>query len=332
VSGGTISLHDENGVPLRELGLGSARLLIAGLQRKASASSPIALVDELEYGLEPHRIIRLVDALGAKEADPPLQVFITTHSPVAVRELSGNQLFVVRGRDGQHSATCIGTDNDVQGTIRVHPDALLAPSILVCEGATEVGFMRGIDQHRVSAGKIALAASGVAIVDGGGTNAFRRANAFLSLGYRTAVLRDSDVSINAAADKRFLEGGGTIFPWSPGRSIEDELFECLPDTGIDGLLEKAIEFKEETLIKDHITSASNNSVSLADIQGQIQRGVIPRETRRILAKAAKSGAGWFKTVSAMEQAARDVIGPTFGNADRGFRTKVISILRWVRNV
>lgn len=278
VSGGTISLHDENGVPLRELGLGSARLLIAGLQRKASASSPIALVDELEYGLEPHRIIRLVDALGAKEADPPLQVFITTHSPVAVRELSGNQLFVVRGRDGQHSATCIGTDNDVQGTIRVHPDALLAPSILVCEGATEVGFMRGIDQHRVSAGKIALAASGVAIVDGGGTNAFRRANAFLSLGYRTAVLRDSDVSINAAADKRFLEGGGTIFPWSPGRSIEDELFECLPDTGIDGLLEKAIEFKEETLIKDHITSASNNSVSLADIQGQIQRGVIPRDS------------------------------------------------------
>jgi hypothetical protein len=166
-----------------------------------------------------------------REAEPSiitLQVFITTHSPVAVRELSGNQLFVVRERDGQHSAACVGTDNDVQGTIRVHPDALLAPSILVCEGATEVGFMRGtglqrkasanspialvdeleyglephriirlvdalgakeadppIDQHRVSAGKTALAANGVAVVDGGGTNTFRRANAFLSLGFRT---------------------------------------------------------------------------------------------------------------------------------------------------
>ena len=56
--GGTISLHDEFGVPLRNLGLGSARLLIAGLQRKAAEQSPIILVDELEHGLEPHRIIR----------------------------------------------------------------------------------------------------------------------------------------------------------------------------------------------------------------------------------------------------------------------------------
>jgi hypothetical protein len=68
------------------------------------------------------------------------------------------------------------------------------------------------------------------------------------------------------------------------------------------------------------------------MQRQIQRGAIPRETRRILARAAKSGAGWFKTVSAMERTARDVIGPTFGNADRDFRTKVLSIFRWVRNV
>jgi putative ATP-dependent endonuclease of the OLD family len=52
----------------------------------------------------------------------------------------------------------------------------------------------------------------------------------------------------------------------------------------------------------------------------------------VLAKAAKSGAGWFKTVSAMEQAARDVIGPAFENAERGFRTKVICVFRWARNV
>ena len=331
VSGGTISLHDQNGVPLRELGLGSARLLIAGLQRKASVNSPIALVDELEYGLEPHRIIRLVDALGAKELDPTLQVFITTHSPVAVRELSGEQLFVVRKVDRQHSARRVGTNNDVQGTIRVSPEALLAPSILVCEGATEVGFMRGLDQHRVSAGKSALAANGVALVDGGGTNTLRRANAFRSLGYRTAVLRDSDAPLNAAAEKRFLDNDGTIFAWTTGRSIEDELFESLPDTGIDGLLDKAIELRERALVRDHITSASDSTISLAEVQRQIQRGVIPRETRVVLAKAAKSGAGWFKTVSGMEQAAREVIGPTIGNADRAFRAKVLSIFRWVRD-
>ena len=74
-SGGTISLHDEHGVPLRGLGVGSTRLLIAGLQRKAAAESTILLMDETEYGLEPHRIIRLLGSLGAKEKNAPLQVF-----------------------------------------------------------------------------------------------------------------------------------------------------------------------------------------------------------------------------------------------------------------
>ncbi len=72
-SGGTISLHDESGVPLRGLGVGSTRLLIAGLQRRAAENSTIVLIDELEHGLEPHRLIRLLGSIGAKEQQPPLQ-------------------------------------------------------------------------------------------------------------------------------------------------------------------------------------------------------------------------------------------------------------------
>jgi len=52
-SSGTISLHDEEGIPLRGLGVGSTRLLIAGLQRTALAQATIILIDELEHGLEP---------------------------------------------------------------------------------------------------------------------------------------------------------------------------------------------------------------------------------------------------------------------------------------
>ena len=146
-SGGTISLHDERGVPLKALGLGSTRLLIAGLQRCAANESSIVLIDELEHGLEPHRIIRLIDALGAKEQKPPLQVLMTTHSSVAVRELSGSQLYVVRCVDGEHKVRHVGTADEVQGTIRLFPEALLAPSVLVCEGASEVGLVRGLPAH-----------------------------------------------------------------------------------------------------------------------------------------------------------------------------------------
>lgn len=331
VSGGTISLHNEDGVPLKELGLGSARLLIACLQRKAAATSPIALVDELEYGLEPHRIIRLVDALGAKETDPPLQVFITTHSPVAVRELSGNQLFVVRERNGEHTARQAGTSDDIQGTIRLFPDALLATSILVCEGATEVGFIRGMDQYRVSTGEIAIAAQGVTIVDGGGTNTYRRAKVFRQLGYRTAVLRDSDALLTPGEETLFRAKGGKTFKWREGLSIEDELFDSLPDTGIDGMLERAVEFKEESLVNDHIKSVSGNAKNLEDVRLEILTDVISQETRAALAKASKCGKGWFKSVPAMEKTAREVIGPAFANASGPFREKVLAVFSWIRN-
>lgn len=331
VSGGTISLHDEDGVPLKELGLGSARLLIAGLQRKASATSRIALVDELEYGLEPHRIIRLVDALGAKEATPPLQVFITTHSPVAIRELSGSQLFVVREKDGVHTARQAGTSDDIQGTIRLFPEALLAHSILVCEGATEVGFIRGMDQYRTGTGEIAIAAQGVAIVDGGGTNTYRRANTFRRLGYRTAVLRDSDAPLTPVTQASYHWAGGKTFAWRPGLSIEDELFDSLPDTGIDGLLDRAIEFKEETLVNDHIKSVSGNAKNLEGIQLEIMTAVISQETRSVLAKASKCGNGWYKSVSTMEKTARETIGPAFANAAGPFREKVLALFSWIKN-
>ncbi len=191
-SGGTISLHNENGVPLRGLGTGSMRLLIAGLQREAAAQSSIILIDELEYGLEPHRIIRLLGSLGAKEAPPPLQVFMTTHSPVALRELSGDQLFVARGTMERHEARVVGTADGMQSTIRLYPDAFLASSVVVCEGASEVGLIRGLDQYRTTNGHDAITAQGVALVDCGGGGAdrpFTRADAFQALGYRVAVVR-----------------------------------------------------------------------------------------------------------------------------------------------
>jgi putative ATP-dependent endonuclease of the OLD family len=194
-SGGTISLHDQEGVPLRGLGTGSARLMIAGLQSRAASRSPILLVDELEHGLEPHRIIRFLGSLGAKEESPPLQVFMTTHSPVALRELSGNQLVVVRERARQHEFLNVGSENDVQSAIRLYPDAFLASSVLVCEGASEVGIVRGLDQHGSTNGEVSVFACGVALVDCGGGEADKpilRAMAFHRLGYRTAVLRDAD--------------------------------------------------------------------------------------------------------------------------------------------
>lgn len=201
-TGGTISLHDEEGVPLRALGLGSSRLLIAALQRKAAEKATTFLIDELEYGLEPHRIIRLLGALGAKEDAPPLQVFATSHSPIAVTELNAHQLHIVRKNDGQHTVRRASDAGDVQGTIRAHAHALLASSIVVCEGGSEIGLMRGLDQHFTSVGDRSFAACGATLVNGNGDETFSRAIALQSLGYRTAILRDSDKPAPAQVPSR----------------------------------------------------------------------------------------------------------------------------------
>ena len=331
-SGGTISLHDENGVPLRGLGTGSTRLLIAGLQREAAAHSSIILIDELEYGLEPHRIIRLLGSLGAKDAPPPLQVFMTTHSPVALRELSGNQLFVSRVGMGRHEARVVGNADGMQSTIRLYPDAFLASRVVVCEGASEVGLIRGLDQHRTTNGHDAITAKGVALVDCGGGGAdrpFTRATAFQALGYRVAVVRDDDKKPTKEVEEAFVADGGRVVAWRDGCALEDELFLSLSEDGVIKLLDRAVELHGQELVNDHIKSASQNAKDLDAIRTEALIDGIAPESRVILGKAARSRkAGWFKSVTWMEDASRDIVGPDLVHADPDFRALIESIFAW----
>lgn len=108
---------------------------------------------------------------------------------------------------------------EAQGTLRAFPGAFLAPSVLICEGATEVGFVRGFDQFCVAHGRVSLQAAGVAIVDCGGGHAdrpYERAKALTALGYRVAVFRDDDVSPSAALIAEAAQAGCSTFTWDDG--------------------------------------------------------------------------------------------------------------------
>jgi putative ATP-dependent endonuclease of OLD family len=325
-SGGTIALHGADGVPLRALGIGSTRLLLSGLQRKAADDATMVLIDELEHGLEPHRILRLLGSIGAKDASPRLQAFITTHSPVAVRELRGDQLFVVRRIDGRHVALAAGVDDQVQGTIRLYPEAFLAPSVIICEGASEVGLLRGLDLHRTARGEQSIAAAGTALVDAKGIHQlYGRAAAFQALGYDVAVLRDDDVQPDAALEAEFIGSGGAVFRWRDGCAIEDELFRGLSENGAAELLGRAVELLDEALVDDHIRSASNGYRSYAEC-------VLPHSTeiRETLGKAAQSKkVPWFKSVTRMEEAARDIVFPNLSTADETLRATISAIETWI---
>lgn len=325
-SGGTIALHGTDGVPLRALGTGSTRLLLAGLQREAAQQATVVLIDELEHGLEPHRILRLLGSIGAKEAAPPLQAFVTTHSPVAVRELRGDQLFVVRKAEDGHKVSTVGVEEHTQGTIRLYPEAFLTPCVVVCEGASEVGLLRGMDLHRAKKGERTLTAAGIAWVDAKGVDQlYRRAAAFQALGYRVAVLRDDDVKPDAAQEAAFRTNGGALFRWRDGCALEDELFRALSEEAVAELVGRAVDLLDAALVNDHIQSASNGKHDHAGCVASITA-----ETRDALAKAARSKKGaWFKSVTKMEEVSRDIVFPHLETADQTFRNTIASIEQWM---
>ncbi len=334
-SGGVISLHSEDGVPLRGLGVGSARLLVAGLQRRAASSASVVLLDELEYGLEPHRIIRLLGSLGAKASEPPLQVFMTTHSPVALAELSGTQVFVTRKAGAVHTVVAVGASDVCQGTIRKAPDAFLAHSVIVCEGASEVGLVRGLDQHRVSIGKTSISALGVGLVDSGGGDpdrAIERAAMFRGFGYAAAVMRDDDKKPDAATEAAFAGAGGMVVAWRDGRCLEQELFWSLPAAAVEKLTERAVDLVGKELVDDQIKSASSNAYDSEVILAICRDGTIGQAHRVALGKASVSKEKpWFKSVTRMEDVAREIVGPGLEGSDPPFKIAVEALFDWATN-
>jgi len=332
ISDGDIALHSQAGIPLRSLGTGSARLLVAGLQRAAAQAATIALVDEIEYGLEPHRLMRLLDSLGAKDPALPLQVFMTTHSPVALRELSGNQLFVVRPTPVGHTVKVAGVDDDIQSTLRRDPEAFLSKSIIVCEGASEVGFARGLDQWWVSNGATSFLANGGSYVDVGGGNpdrCFSRATALRGLGYRVLTFIDADKPASPGVAEAYLASGGELLCWRPDRALEDELFQCLPDAGVDALLAKAITFVGIETMAEHVMSKSQGRVTLAAIQAERLNGTYSPASRALLGVASRTrNSGWFKSVTAFQEVSKDIVGPHQANAEPGYIDLINRLWDW----
>lgn len=321
---GAISLHSQNGIPLRSLGIGSARLLLAGLHRRAAVHTSVLLADEIEYGLEPHRLIRLLHSLGAKDKDDALQVFMTTHSPVAIRELNGDQVYVVRRRARSHSVGQVGTDDAIQGALRTYPEALLARTVVVCEGASEIGLLRGIDQHRASEGGESAYAAACAFLDSsGGTpeRTLQRAQVFRGLGFETIAFLDSDIELDQDELKKTRDAGVRVFLWADGRALEQAMFVGLSNVAIHELIDLAIELNSEHEVDSSIADVSANKFALDSVREAFATdgNTYSEEIREVLGKAAKlsrkgkkgtpARKGWFKSITRMEAAGKEVIGP-----------------------
>lgn len=330
---GAIALHDDSGVPLRSLGTGSSRLVVAGLQRQAVAAASIALVDEVEYGLEPHRLARLLHSLGAKDPAEPLQVFMTSHSPVALRELTADQVFILRASGRHHSARRIGSLDGIQGLLRSEAEAFLANSVIVCEGASEVGFARGLDQFWTGIGQPSFFALGGAYVDSEGSTPDRgltQGTALLQLGYRVLAFFDADKPATEDVLRTFHEAGGTSLSWRPGRTLEDELFLSLSYDAIVGLLAQAYDNVGSDTVNEHIRSKSEGTLDLPAVEQEQKKGELSERTRVVLGSAARTKSnGWYKSVAKYERVGKEIVGPALDKSEKGFAGLVESLRVWM---
>ncbi|NOH12442.1 MAG: AAA family ATPase [Chloroflexi bacterium] len=235
-----ITLHDGE-VPVRMAGMGTTRLLALAIQHRSVPEGGILLIDEIEMGLEPHRLRQLLRILRPT-ADAPHQVFMTSHSSVTISELTAVELNIVRIEDGV--GNILTASEEIQALLRKAPDAFLGRKILVCEGETEVGVTRHLDKHwQTTEYRPPFAALGVIPITsakGGGDDTPKMAAEFRRLGYSVGLLCDSDKALTPSAEE-LQDAGIVLAQWSDELAIEERVCLDIPYKALRDLLDIAIE-------------------------------------------------------------------------------------------
>lgn len=305
LSSGSIALHD-GGVPLRLAGLGTRRLATLGIQRSAISEGAIILIDEIEHGLEPHRIIGAISQLKADQdtamvlGAPVGQVLMTTHSDIALGETGGAGLYVVNmSRPGRQTILLSpGMPDPINALLRHTPRAMFARRILVTEGMTEVGMMTGIREKWPPRHKNKpIEQLGAAITDGNGNQACALALALAKLGYPTALFRDSDVALTPDNIVDLKDAEVPVFEYGNWFNTEQALFSVADDEAVQALLGYARYQRGEDTVNDNLAAKipgfDRTNAATNFLHWEVTFGKSGEELRAIIAEVT-SRKKWFK--------------------------------------
>ncbi len=305
---GALSLHEGN-VPLRNKGSGSKKLIAAAMQMRLHGGKNISLIDEIEVGLEPHRIRGLIHRL--KSAGQ--QIFTTTHSPVVIREMTvaRDELYVCkRDAAGSVSLESLAVVPHIQGPVRANAEAFLGSKIIACEGLTEIGCLRAYDVYRFSAKDTqdtpvwSLATSYFDAHGGGKIKDI--CLRLLTLGYRTAALCDNDDQDHLSDEdvEALCDAGIHVCQWDAGNAIEHQLFHDLPWQHVPGLL-TTIANNHDTLELATIIDRIRNDDRVAALGFGTDPDTWPESPalRKVMGDLAHEG-GWIKRMDYAGEAFR----------------------------
>ncbi len=290
----------EEGAPLSQRGLGSQRLLSMGLNINATTDGAILIVDEVETGLEPYRLKSLINEFRTHSTSG--QIIMTTHSPVAVAECTIQELFVIQCNDGITSAYPLNnvegeTAEVIQREVRRNPEAFLCKRLIVCEGKTEIGFVRALDSFMSKKHRYRMACEGVGTAIGGGDTLFACAILLTKCGYDVCIFMDSDLK-----DKETLKQDAKLeykidtYDWDTGNSIEEQLFNDIPKNLAEEILQVAVDDKGvdsiNAKLKDIPHEFDSDTIKLS----------IENDQQRLIGSIAKAKkTEWYKRIDSGEQ-------------------------------
>lgn len=253
---GKVNLHDET-TPIRLKGKGSKRLLSIAIQLELFNlnGGGILLIDEIEQGLEPDRVQNLARILKGNKNN---QVFITTHSRDVIVELNAEDLFKL----SKDSTRLYNFTPNEQGTLRSNPEAFFAKKIILCEGATEVGIVRGINNFNYLKNDYRFSNNGVRYLDCNGDSKIQNyINVFNDKEYEIFVFCDSDNDANPSIsslkeyiNKNKIESSQC----EAGKAIEHQIFSDIDFETLKSIFELDLLEDKESL-KESIKSRFRGS-------------------------------------------------------------------------
>ena len=231
-TGNSIALHDGD-LPFRLRGKGSKRLMSIAIQTELTKSGGIVLVDEIEQGLEPDRIITLLTILKSTSEG---QVFITTHSAHVIIEAHWNNLFILSSNhDEKILKSC---PSDLENCRRLNPHAFFAKRLICCEGKTELGIVRAFNGMLQADTQMNFSSLGISMINcNGGDQMYTIAMKMKNLGYDVCVFADDDRFQELKKKKQAATKAGIhLFLCDEGNCIESQIIHDLPWSALSDLI------------------------------------------------------------------------------------------------
>lgn len=147
-------------LPLASWGAGTRRMATLQIAAATNAKTRITVIDEVERGLEPYRVRKLIERLQSEST----QTFVTTHSAVVISAATSGTLWYLDSKGNIGELSKVKVERQQQRD----PETFLARLAVIAEGPTEVGFVTHLLEKAVKGNPRDY---GIRVCDGQGTPA-----------------------------------------------------------------------------------------------------------------------------------------------------------------